>query len=173
MGGFAALMGSIVLGPRIGRFDDLIDQRKFQLGHNPSLYILGTFLLWFSWCVNRGRCSLAPSSLHQGILYPSLHCAFRFSFNSVSLLMVDTFTAAHTVARTSTNTALAGAASGVLSTFLSFYRTRTWNMLDTCTGILGGGILSGGNGGWVRLLTGFMEMGSGGVLATHYLLSLL
>ena len=49
MGGFAALMGSVVLGPRTGRFDGVTDQRQFQRGHNPALYLLGTFLLWFSW----------------------------------------------------------------------------------------------------------------------------
>ena len=53
MGGFAALMGSIVLGPRIGRFDGVTDQRQFMQGHNPALYLLGTFLLWFAWCVER------------------------------------------------------------------------------------------------------------------------
>ena len=48
-GGFAALMGSIVLGPRIGRFDEMTDQRQFSQGQNPALYLLGTFLLWFAW----------------------------------------------------------------------------------------------------------------------------
>ena len=63
----------------------------------------------------------------------------RFSFNAVSLLYVDTATAANTVARTSTNTALAGSASGIVTILLAYYRTKTWNLLSICTGVLGGG----------------------------------
>ena len=48
MGGFSALMGSIVLGPRIGRYD-LSKSHLFVHGHNPPLYLLGTFLLWLGW----------------------------------------------------------------------------------------------------------------------------
>jgi len=48
-GGFAALMGSIVLGSRIGRFDSPDTQHLFTTGHNPPLFLLGTFLLWLGW----------------------------------------------------------------------------------------------------------------------------
>jgi len=62
----------------------------------------------------------------------------RFSFNAVNLLSVDTILAANTVARISTNTALAGAASGMVTCLLVYYRTRTWNLLNICMGLLGG-----------------------------------
>ena len=48
LGGFASLMGSIVLGPRVGRYDPSM-RHQFVHGHNPPLYLLGTFLLWLGW----------------------------------------------------------------------------------------------------------------------------
>mmetsp|Transcript_48469 Transcript_48469/g.90278 ORF Transcript_48469/g.90278 Transcript_48469/m.90278 type:complete len:537 (+) Transcript_48469:128-1738(+) len=47
-GGGAALMASIFLGPRLGRFDvngDVVDMP----GHSTVLAALGTFILWFGW----------------------------------------------------------------------------------------------------------------------------
>ena len=47
VGGWAALAGAIILGPRIGKFDNG-DIRAIP-GHNLSLATLGTFVLWFGW----------------------------------------------------------------------------------------------------------------------------
>jgi len=44
-GGFAALVGAKILGPRTGRFDRPGD---FD-GHSTPLQLIGTFLLWFGW----------------------------------------------------------------------------------------------------------------------------
>lgn len=54
------------------------------------------------------------------------------------LLAIDTAEAANVVARITTTTTLAGASAGVASIGLSYYRTRTYNMLDICVGMLGG-----------------------------------
>ncbi len=48
VGGWAALMGAIVLGPRIGRFGPDGKPRAIP-GHNMSLAMLGTFILWLGW----------------------------------------------------------------------------------------------------------------------------
>ena len=53
-GGVAALLASIILGPRKGRFfdertGDKLDKPKKIDGHSPSLQVLGTFILWFCW----------------------------------------------------------------------------------------------------------------------------
>ncbi|MFA5292097.1 MAG: ammonium transporter [Phycisphaerae bacterium] len=47
VGGWAALAGVIVLGPRIGKYDN--GHIKAIPGHNLSLATIGTFVLWFGW----------------------------------------------------------------------------------------------------------------------------
>jgi len=48
VGGFSGLMGSLVLGPRLGRF--MADGKpKPMRGHSLPLQVLGTFILWFGW----------------------------------------------------------------------------------------------------------------------------
>ncbi|HSV99316.1 MAG TPA: ammonium transporter [Sedimentisphaerales bacterium] len=47
VGGWAALAGALILGPRIGKFDN--GDIKAIPGHNLSLATVGTFVLWFGW----------------------------------------------------------------------------------------------------------------------------
>ncbi|MBW1780778.1 MAG: ammonium transporter [Deltaproteobacteria bacterium] len=48
VGGWAALAGTIVLGPRIGKYDPE-GKVKPILGHNLPLAALGVFILWLGW----------------------------------------------------------------------------------------------------------------------------
>ncbi len=48
VGAWAALMGAIVLGPRLGKYDE-IGRPKAIKGHNMPLAALGVFILWFGW----------------------------------------------------------------------------------------------------------------------------
>ena len=51
VGGWAAFMGAIVLGPRIGKYvkvDGKMTIKAFP-GHNIPLAMLGVFILWFGW----------------------------------------------------------------------------------------------------------------------------
>jgi Amt family ammonium transporter len=48
VGGWAALAGAIILGPRIGKYDKGGRPRPIP-GHNLVLATLGVFLLWFGW----------------------------------------------------------------------------------------------------------------------------
>lgn len=48
VGGFAALMGAIVLGPRIGKYNSDGTVNAIP-GHNIPLGTLGVFILWFCW----------------------------------------------------------------------------------------------------------------------------
>lgn len=46
VGGIAGLWGALIEGPRIGRFDH--EEKPVAMkGHNGTLVVLGTFLLWF------------------------------------------------------------------------------------------------------------------------------
>jgi Amt family ammonium transporter len=47
-GGFAALAGTIALGPRIGKFNKDGSANAIA-GHNMALASLGTLILWFAW----------------------------------------------------------------------------------------------------------------------------
>ena len=47
-GGFAGLIGCIMVGPRLGRFDS--NGKPVDMpGHSATLVVLGTCLLWFGW----------------------------------------------------------------------------------------------------------------------------
>jgi Amt family ammonium transporter len=47
VGGWAALAGVLLLGPRFGKYEK--DKINVIPGHNLSLATLGTFVLWFGW----------------------------------------------------------------------------------------------------------------------------
>jgi Amt family ammonium transporter len=115
VGGFAGLMGAIIVGPRIGKFgkDGSINPIP---GHSISMAALGVFLLWFGW----------------------------YGFNAGSTLMLsDGFAAL--AAKVAVNTTLAAGAGAVGITFLSKLRTGNYDIGLTMNGALGGlvGITAG------------------------------
>ncbi len=48
VGGWAALSGAMILGPRIGKYDKNGKPRAIP-GHNMSLAVIGLFVLWLGW----------------------------------------------------------------------------------------------------------------------------
>ena len=48
VGGWAALVGAIILGPRLGKYAKDGSIRPIR-GHNLPLASIGVFLLWFGW----------------------------------------------------------------------------------------------------------------------------
>lgn len=48
VGGWAALAGALILGPRIGKYDKDGKPRAIP-GHNMSLAVIGLFVLWLGW----------------------------------------------------------------------------------------------------------------------------
>ncbi|MDR3341516.1 MAG: ammonium transporter [Treponema sp.] len=65
VGGWAALMGAIVIGPRIGKYIKSPDGKtsvKAFPGHSIPLAMLGVFLLWFGWYGFNGASTLSGSS---------------------------------------------------------------------------------------------------------------
>ncbi len=60
-GGFAALAGAIVLGPRIGKYKD--GKTIPMPGSNLALATLGTFILWLGWFGFNGGSQLAMGTI--------------------------------------------------------------------------------------------------------------
>jgi len=63
-GGVSALAGTVVLGPRKGRFEN---PEEFE-AHNLPLVVLGTFALWFGWYGFNPGSTLGMSSGETGAL---------------------------------------------------------------------------------------------------------
>ncbi len=63
IGGWLALAGALVLGPRLGKYNG--DNKPHAiLGHNLSLGALGVFILWFGWFgFNAGSTTLGDGSI--------------------------------------------------------------------------------------------------------------
>jgi len=105
-GGVAALVGTLVLGPRIGRFYDregnLLDEPTDFPPHNVALQFLGTFCLWFGW----------------------------YGFNPGSVLYISTTQYGNVAALVAVNTTLgacAGAVSALFtSSFIEWRREGIW-----------------------------------------------
>jgi ammonium transporter, Amt family len=75
VGGWAALIGSVLLGPRIGKFQD---GKSLALpGHNLALSTLGCFILWLGWFgFNPGSTlSADPQAITQILLNTNLAAA--------------------------------------------------------------------------------------------------
>ncbi|OAY80799.1 Ammonium transporter 1 member 3 [Ananas comosus] len=116
VGGVAGLWGSVVEGPRVGRFD-AFGRPVAMRGHNATLVVLGTFLLWFGW--------------------------FGFNPGSFSKILVPYPDAPHQgnwtgVGRTAVATALAGSTAGLVTLFGRRMLVGHWDALDVCNGLLGG-----------------------------------
>jgi Amt family ammonium transporter len=108
VGGFAGLMGAILVGPRIGKFgkDGSINPIP---GHSISLAALGVFILWFGW----------------------------YGFNPGSTLGLSGGMAA-LAAKVAVNTTLAAGTGAVAVMLLSKMRTGTYDTGLTLNGALGG-----------------------------------
>lgn len=61
VGGWAALMGALILGPRLGKYKD--GKTLPFLGSNLPLATLGTFILWLGWFGFNGGSQLAIGSV--------------------------------------------------------------------------------------------------------------
>jgi Amt family ammonium transporter len=108
VGGFAGLMGAILVGPRIGKYgrDGSINPIP---GHNISLAALGVFILWFGW----------------------------YGFNPGSTLGL-TGGFAELAAKVAVNTTLAAGAGAVGCAFISRLRAPHFDIGLTLNGALGG-----------------------------------
>ena len=107
-GGFAALAGVLILGPRIGKYKD---GRVVPMpGSNLALATLGTFILWLGW----------------------------FGFNGGSQLALGTEADANAVAIIFANTNMAAAAGSVVALLLTQLLYKKPDLTMTLNGALAG-----------------------------------
>jgi Amt family ammonium transporter len=109
VGGWAALMGAIILGPRLGKYGPDGKPRTIA-GHNMSLAALGTFILWLGW----------------------------FGFNPGSQLAIASQADADAVAMVAVTTCLAAAAGGFTGMLTSWLRAGKPDLSMALNGVLGG-----------------------------------
>ncbi len=108
-GGFAALAGAIVLGPRLGKYGK--DGRVVPMpGSNLALATLGTFILWMGW----------------------------FGFNGASQLAMGTIADADAVAQIFANTNMAAAAGAVAALILTQVLYKKVDLTMVLNGALAG-----------------------------------
>lgn len=98
VGGWCALAGLVVLGPRLGRFGEDGEVREIG-GHNLPLVAFGGMILWFGWFGFNGGSTLAADDSIGGILL-NTHLSgaagvvgfvlTRILFMDGKLLMTDT-----------------------------------------------------------------------------------
>lgn len=116
VGGWIALVGAVILGPRIGKYGK-DGHSKAIPGHSLTLACLGVFILWFGW----------------------------FGFNPGSQLAADTASAQTAISLVFLNTNLAACAGGVVALFVSWMKYGKPSLSLTLNGILAGlvGITAG------------------------------
>lgn len=108
VGGFAALAGALVLGPRIGRF---VNGKSIPMpGHSIPLAALGVFILWFGW----------------------------YGFNPGSQLAFQGTSDIDATMHIAVTTTLAAGAGGLVATLLSWILFGKPDLSMGLNGILGG-----------------------------------
>ncbi|XP_020222033.1 ammonium transporter 1 member 3-like [Cajanus cajan] len=139
VGAVAGLWGSIIEGPRVGRFDAFGKPVPIR-GHSATLVVLGTFLLWFGWF------GFNPGSFDKILVaYPTTSSEGNWT----------------SVGRTAVVTTLAGSTAGVVTLFGRRLLVGHWDAMDVCNGLLGGfvAITSGCSvvEPWAAILCGFVS----------------
>ncbi len=85
MGGFIGLAGTIVLGPRIGKFAKDGSPRAIP-GHSVVLAALGTFLLWFGWFGFNAGSTLSGHELRIAVI--SVNTALAASAGAIIAMLI-------------------------------------------------------------------------------------
>ena len=115
IGGWAALAGALVLGPRIGKFGK--DGKPLPIrGHSMALATLGVFILWMGWFgFNPGSTTAATGGGGD---------PFGGSGKALALIAI--------------NTNLAGAAGAVAAMFTTWFKTGKPDIGMSLNGVLAG-----------------------------------
>jgi len=137
VGGLAGLMGCIMVGPRLGRFDSN-GQPVDMPGHSATLVVLGTCLLWFGWY------GFNPGSTIN-IVDPTGLASSNFYLTS---------------GRAAVTTTLGGAAGVLTALITTFVRHKAWDLISVCNGALVGFVSITGSAAvvepWAAIIAGII-----------------
>lgn len=89
VGGWAALAGIIVIGPRMGKFEK---GRIYPIpGHNMTSAVIGTFILWLGWYGFNGGSVLSadPAQLSAVFLSTTISAATGAIFAAITILIIS------------------------------------------------------------------------------------
>lgn len=170
VGGWAALAGAIVLGPRIGKYDKAGNVKPI-LGHNMPLAALGVFILWLGWFgFNPGSTTAANKDIAMIFVNTNLAAAagavlamftswVRFGKPEVGMSLNGALAGLVAItspcATVSPLSAVAiGAVAGILVVFSVFFFDRI--KVDDPVGAIS---VHGVNGAWGTLAAGIFNMG--------------
>lgn len=109
VGGWAALTGAVILGPRLGRYDNKGRVRPMP-GSNLPMATLGTFILWVGW----------------------------FGFNGASQLALGSATDSVAVANIFANTNMAASGGALMAAFVAKKIYKKVDLTMTMNGALAG-----------------------------------
>jgi Amt family ammonium transporter len=138
-GGVGAFCGAKIVGVRAGRFEENVDQEKFE-PHSVPLIVLGTLILWFGW----------------------------YGFNCGSTLTMNA-ESGYLAAQVAVNTTLAPTFAGMTTAFVRRWQTGRWNTVSMCGGMLAGlvsitagcGNVRGYSAVIIGIIGGLVYMGAG------------
>ncbi len=91
VGGWAALVGAFLLGPRLGKIGPKGETRAL-MGHNLPLATIGVFLLWFGWFGFNGGSVLSADPAKTSLVFVTTMLG---AAAGVVMAMVVTFTLHH------------------------------------------------------------------------------
>ncbi len=170
VGGWAALAGAIVLGPRIGKFAKDGSVRPI-LGHNIPLAALGVFILWVGWFgFNPGSTTTADKSIAMIFVNTNLAAAagavlamivswIKFGKPEVGMSLNGALAGLVGITAGCANVSpgsaiLIGAVAGILVVFSVLFFDKI--KIDDPVGAIS---VHGVNGAWGTLAAGIFNMG--------------
>ncbi|BAM80505.1 probable ammonium transporter [Cyanidioschyzon merolae strain 10D] len=127
-GGAGALVSAVIIGPRIGRFDENGKVRPIP-GHNISLIVLGGLLLWFGWFGFNPGSQLGVLSYADG---GKVGSAVRGGFNKNGVPTV--YSNAGQVALAAVNTLVLSASAGITTLIIARFVDKYFDCASMVNG---------------------------------------
>jgi Amt family ammonium transporter len=139
VGGWAGLVGTLILGARLGKYTE--KGVNPVVGHSMTLATLGTFILWLGWYgFNPGSTLAAVGEMAWG----------SSAMQSIALITV--------------NTTLAGCAAACVAIFIAYLQSGSWQIPWALNGALAGLVAVTAPCAWISPLDSILIGAAAGVI---------